>query len=94
MMQQVLIFQKQVNEKNEVNENMLEKTFTAIYWLAKEVIVGKTEFLVTKCIDDPRGANAEVITDHTCILDTLKECDLEVRNLKSFVSDGASVMTG
>ena len=31
-------------------------------------------------------------TDH--ILDTLKECDLEVRNLKSFVSDGASVMTG
>ena len=51
-----------------------------------------TEFLATKCIDDPRGANAEVITDH--ILDTLKECDLEVRNLKSFVSDGASVMTG
>ena len=33
-----------------------------------------------------------VSIDH--ILDTLKECDLEVRNLKSFVSDGASVMTG
>ena len=33
-----------------------------------------------------------MITDHK--LDTLKECDLEVRNLKSFVSDGASVMTG
>ena len=54
--------------------------------------VAKTEFLATKCIDDPRGANAEVITDH--ILDTLKECHLELRNLKSFVSDGASVMTG
>ena len=54
--------------------------------------VAKTEFLATKCTDDPRGANAEVITDH--ILDTLKECDLEDRNLKSFVSDGASVMTG
>ena len=176
MMQRVSTFQKQVNEKHEVNETMLEKTFTAIYWLAKEEIsnqklipllkllenlgvselkyfqhrsrpsvremfitlgesiqefilerirraksfgiladeaadvavlqqliiflkyvnpdtgVAKTEFLATKCIDDPRGANAEVITDH--ILDTLKECDLEVRNLKSFVSDGASVMTG
>ena len=54
--------------------------------------MAKTEFLATKCIDDPRGANAEVITDH--ILDTLKECHLELRNLKSFVSDGASVMTG
>ncbi|XP_068762491.1 zinc finger protein 862-like [Montipora capricornis] len=122
MMQRVSTFQKQVNEKHEVNENVLEKTFTAIYWLAKEEIsnqklipllellenigqliiflkyvnpdtgVAKTEFLATKCIDDPRGANAEVITDH--ILDTLKECDLEVGNLKSFFSDGASVMTG
>ena len=176
MMQRVSTFQKQVNEKYEVNEKMLEKTFTAIYWLAKEEIsnqklipllellenlgvselkyfqhrsrpsvrgmfitlgesiqeiilerirraksygiladeaadvavlqqliiflkyvdpdtgVAKMEFLATKCINDPRGANAEVITDH--ILDMLKECDLEVRNLKSFVSDGASVMTG
>ena len=46
---------------------------------------------VTKCIDDLRGANAEVITDH--IFDTLKHCDLEVRNLKSFVSDDVRVMT-
>ena len=38
MMQRVSTFQKQVNEKHEVNENMLEKTFTAIYWLAKEEI--------------------------------------------------------
>ena len=34
MMQRVSTFQKQVNEKYEVNEKMLEKTFTAIYWLA------------------------------------------------------------
>ena len=48
--------------------------------LLKYVNLGmaKTEFLVTKHIDDPCGANAEVITDH--ILDTLKECNLEVRN--------------
>ena len=38
MMQRVSTFQKQVIEKHEVNENMLEKTFTAIYWLAKEEI--------------------------------------------------------
>ena len=38
MMQRVSTFQKQVNEKREVNEKMLEKTFTAIYWLAKEEI--------------------------------------------------------
>ena len=137
-------FQKQVNEKHEVNEKMLETTFTAIYCLAKEEIsnrklipllellenlgvselkyfphrfrpsvqemfitlgesiqeiiperirransfgiladeaadvaalqqliiflkyvnpdmgMAKTEFLATKCIDGPRGANAEV----------------------------------
>ena len=46
---------------------------------------------VVKCIDDPRGANAEVITDH--IFDTLKDCDLEVRYLKSCVSDSVSLMT-
>ena len=42
----------------------------------------------TNCIDDRRGEYAEMIIDH--IFDTLKECDLEVRNLKSFVSDVAS----
>ena len=176
MMQRISTFQKQVNERNEVNESMLEKTFTAIYWLAKEEIpnqkltslldllenlgvsemkyfqhrsrpslremfitlgdsireiilqkikqaksfgfladeatdvavleqliifikyvdpqegVAKTEFLATKSLDSPSGPNAEVITGQ--ILEVLKECDLEVRNLKSFVSDGASVMTG
>ena len=35
--------------------------------------------------------NTEVVTGE--ILDVLKECDLEIRNLTSFVSDGASVMT-
>ena len=34
----VSTFQKQVNEKHEVNEKMLETTFTAIYCLAKEEI--------------------------------------------------------
>ena len=173
MMQWISTFQKQVNERNEVNKRMLKKTFTAVYWLAKEEIpnqkltslldllgvsemkyfqhrsrpslremfitlgdsireiilqkvkqaksfgfladeatdvavleqlimfikyvdpqegVAKTKFLATKSLDSPSGANAEVITGQ--ILEVLKERDVEVRNLKSFVSDGASVMTG
>ena len=38
MLQLISTFQNQVNEKNEMNESMLEKTFTAIYWLTKEEI--------------------------------------------------------
>lgn len=53
--------------------------------------VAKTEFLATKSLNNPSGANAEVITGQ--ILEVLEECDLKVKNLKSFVSDGASVMT-
>ena len=37
MLQRISTFQK-VNEKNEVSESMLEKTFTAIYWLTKDKI--------------------------------------------------------
>ena len=51
--------------------------FAAVHYLPKvcnpDTGVAKTEFLATKCIDDPCGANAEVITDH--MLDTLKECN-------------------
>ena len=71
---------------------VLQQLIIFLKYLNPDTGMAKTEFLATKCIDDPPGANAEVITDH--ILDTLKECDLEVGNLKSFVSDGASVMTG
>ena len=74
------------------NVAVLQQLIIFLKYVNPDIGVAKTEFLATKCIDDPRGANAEVITNH--ILDTLKECDLEVRNLKSFVSDGASVMTG
>ena len=71
---------------------VLQQLIILLEYVNPDTGLAKTEFLATKCIDDPCGANAEVITHH--ILDTLKECDLEVRNLKSFVSDGASVMTG
>ena len=71
---------------------VLQQLIIFLKYVNPDTGMAKTEFLATKCIDDWRGANTEVITDH--ILDTLKECNLEVRNLKSFVSDGASVMTG
>ena len=74
------------------NVAVFQQLIIFLKYVNPDMGVAKTEFLATKCIDDPRGANAEVITNH--ILDTLKECDLEVSNLKSFVSDGASVMTG
>jgi len=41
MMQRISTFQKQVNEKNEVNESLLEKTFTAIFCLAKGEIANE-----------------------------------------------------
>ena len=70
---------------------VLQQLIIFLKYVNPDTGMAKTEFLATKCIDDRRGANAEVITDH--ILDTLRECDLEVRNLNSF-SDGASVITG
>ena len=49
-------------------------------------------FLSAKCITDPSGPNAEVLTES--ILGVLKEFDLNINKMKSFVSDRASVMTG
>lgn len=74
------------------NVAVLQQLIIFLKYVNPDTDVAKTEFLATKCIDDLHGANAEVITDH--ILDKLNECDLEVRDLKSFVSDGDSVMTG
>ena len=52
----------------------------------------RTVFLSAKQITDPSGPNAEVLTES--ILGVLKEFDLNINKMKSFVSDGASVMTG
>ena len=52
----------------------------------------RTVFLSAECITDPSGPNAEVLTES--ILGVLKEFDLNINKMKSFVSDGASVMTG
>ena len=49
-------------------------------------------FLSTDCITDQSGPNAEVLTES--ILGILKEFGSNINNMKSFVSDGASVMTG
>ena len=171
--QRVSSFQKEYEEKRDLNDAMLEKAFTAVYWIAKEeianvklvsllqlfenlgvselsqrsrpavremfLIVGevlkehylekirkvdscglladetsdvyvleqlimfvkfvdyelgepRTVFLSAECITDPSGPNAEVLTES--ILGVLKEFNLNINKMKSFVSDGATVMTG
>ena len=52
----------------------------------------RTVFLSAECIIDPSVPNAEVLTES--ILGVLKKFDLNIDKMKSFVSDGASVMTG
>lgn len=52
MMQRVSTFQKQVNEKHELNEKMLEKTFTTIYWLAKEEISNQKLIPLLKLLEN------------------------------------------
>ena len=50
------------------------------------------DFLSAEYINYPKGATAEVLTNKlTCLLE---ECGLHIEKMKSFVSDGASVMTG
>ena len=52
----------------------------------------KTVFLGAKALDSPQGPNAESITNK--LLDLLADCKLPMNLMSSFVSDGASVMTG
>ena len=52
----------------------------------------KTVFLGAKALGSPQGPNAESITKK--LLDLLGECKLPMNLMSSFVSDGASVMTG
>ncbi|KAL9977206.1 hypothetical protein ACROYT_G014585 [Oculina patagonica] len=52
----------------------------------------KTVFLGTKALDSPQGPNAEAITEK--LLELLADCKLPTDRMSSFVSDGASVMTG
>ncbi|XP_006818180.1 zinc finger protein 862-like, partial [Saccoglossus kowalevskii] len=57
-----------------------------------ELCEAKTDFLAMTTIFKSDGANAEVLTNK--IVHVLEECSLLILNLKSFVSDGAAVMTG
>ena len=176
LLQRISCFHEQLTEKCETSETVIEKTFTAIYWLAKQEIsnekllplidlieylgvkelkffeyrsrpsiremfltigqtirellsarlrkgnaygiladeacdisvveqlivfvkyfdhckgTAKTEFLGIKPLRDPQGVTAEAVTKK--LVEVLEKCELSVENLKSFVSDRASVMTG
>ena len=50
----------------------------------------KTELLGIEPLHDPQGVTAEAVTKK--LLEVLEKCELSVENLKSFVSDGASVI--
>ena len=52
----------------------------------------KTAFLGKKALDSPQGPNAEAIRKK--VLELLANCNLPINCMSSFVSDGASVMTG
>ena len=55
-------FQKQVNKKHEVNENMLENTFTAIYWLAKEEISNQKLIPLLKLLENLGSKRTDVLS--------------------------------
>lgn len=52
----------------------------------------KTEFLGIEPVCDPQGVTAEAVTKKR--VEVLEKSELSIENLKSFVSDGASVMVG
>ena len=53
---------------------VLQQLITFLNYVYPVTGVAKTEVLVTKCMDDKRGANAEVITDRK--MDTLKGSEI------------------
>lgn len=62
------------------NVAVFQQLIIFLKYVNPDMGVAKTEFLATKCIDDPRGANAEVITNH--ILDTLTGIRKAVRHAR------------
>ena len=72
--------------------SLLEQLIMFVKFVDYELGEPRTVFLSAECITDPSGPNAKVLTES--ILGVLKEFDLNINKMKSFVSDGASVMTG
>ena len=72
--------------------SVLEQLIMFVKFVDYELGEPRTAFLPAECITDPSGPNAEVLTES--ILGVLKELELNINIMKSFVNDGASVMTG
>ena len=47
---------------------VLQQLIIFLKYVNPDTGMAKTEFLATKCIDDQRGANAEVITEHILVM--------------------------
>ena len=72
--------------------SVLEQLIMFVKFVDYELGEPRTVFLPAECITDPSEPNAEVLTQS--ILGVLKELELNINIMKSFVNDGASVMTG
>ena len=88
--QQVDSFGLLADETSDVS--VLEQLIMFVKFVDYELGEPRTVFLSAECITGPSGPNAEVLSES--ILGVLKEFDLNINKMKSFVSDGASVMTG
>ena len=72
--------------------SVLEQLIMFVKFVNNELEESRTVFLSAECITDANGPNAaEGLTEG--ILGVRKEFDLNINKMKSFVSDGASVMT-
>ena len=74
------------------NVYVLEQLIMFVKFVDYELGKPRTVFLSAECITDPSGPNAEVLTEN--ILGVLKEFDLNINKMKSFVSHEASAVTG
>ena len=66
-----------------------------VKYLDTESGVAKTDFLGVENLLEGKGAegaNADVIFN--CLVNQMQKCSLDAEKMTSFVSDGASVMTG
>ena len=72
--------------------SVFEQLIMFVEFVNYELGEPRTVFLSAECITDPSGPNAEMLTKS--ILGVLKEFNLNINKMKSFVSVRVSVMTG
>ena len=77
---------------DEVSDIAIKEQMMIFIKYVQESGIATTQFLSCVSIDNPSGPNAENLTE--AIIKEIKDKDLSEMKIGSFVSDGASVMTG